>query len=324
MEPEYEEQEEREFEVGADDETPEVPEQEADEELVVEDADESEAEAAAEPEPEREPEQAEEKPKRSGRLQQRLENLARRAAEAESALEQERRRAAVYEQQLAAERVAQVSQMEGALKAELAAAKREYVDAKTLGDYSAEAEATTKIAKLTADISAVEAYRAQAPQPRQQQQAEQPRPQAPQQAWVAPDVAAWIAANSWFVPNSPDYDEELAAEAQYFARKMEIRLRREGKADQIGSREYFTIIDEHLRGEFPDAFEDAPRANARAKTPPMRSDTSVAPVARQTAPLQPKQKSSKMKLSPEQKHFAEQMRPNLPREKAWAEYAKWM
>jgi hypothetical protein len=326
MEPEYEEQEEREFDVGADDETPEVPEQEADEELVVEDADESEAEAAAEPEPEREPEQAEEKPKRAGRLQQRLENLARRAAEAEAALERERTQRVSYEQQLAAERVAQVGQMETALKAELASAKRELIDAKTTGDYSAEVEATTKIAKLTADISAVEAYRAQAPQPRQQQQqAEQPRPQAPQQAQVAPDTAAWIAANPWFVPNSPDYDEELAAEAQHFARKMEIRLKREGKADQIGSREYFTIIDEHLRGEFPDAFEDAPKSNGKAKTPPMRSDNSVAPVARQTAPLQPKQKAGRVvKLTSEQKHFAEQMRPNLPREKAWAEYAKWM
>jgi hypothetical protein len=229
-----------------------------------------------------------------------------------------------YEQQLAAERVAQVGQMENALKAELTSAKRELIDAKTTGDYTAEVEATTKIAKLTADLSAVEAYRAQAP--RQQQPAEQPRQQAAApQAQVAPDTAAWIAGNSWFVPNSPDYDEELAAEAQHFARKMEIRLRRENKADQIGSREYFAIIDEHMRSEFPDAFEDAPRANAKAKTPPMRSDNSVAPVARQTAPLQPKQKTGKIvKLSSEQKQFAEQMRPNLPREKAWAEYAKWM
>lgn len=325
IEPEYEEQDEREFDIGDDDEALEVP-QEAADDLVVEEADESQDKATPEPESEPEPEQEEERPKRAGRLQQRLENLARRAADAEAALERERHQRVQYENQLAAERVAQVGQMENSLKTELASAKREFIDAKTVGDYNAEAEATTRIAKLSADISAVEAYRAQNSQSRQEEERQQqPRQQPRQQAQVAPETAAWVAANSWFVPNTPEYDEELAAEAQHFARKMEIRLKREGKADQIGSREYFAIIDEHIRGEFPDAFEDAPKPNARAKTPPMKSDSSVAPVARQNAPLQPKPKTGKLvKLSREQREFAEQMRPNMPREKAWAEYARYL
>lgn len=303
-------QEEREFDI--DDETP-VEEVEVD--VDVEGEADPEPEVAAEPEPE--PEQ-EEQPKPRKRYDERLAALARRAAEAEQRAEAAERARIEYEQRLAANESVQVGAMESALKAELGSVKKELIEAKTLGDYAAEVEATAKLTKLQADLSAIEAYKASQRPREEAPKADAPKPQAPQ---YAPETAAWMAANSWFSPSSDDYDEEMAIDARAFAQKLEARLKREGRANDIGSREYFQLIDEHLAQAYPDAF-DAPAP--KGKMPTMKADKSVAPVARQSAPVQSQPKKSVVKLTAEQRRIAEAVSPNLPPEKAWALYARNM
>jgi hypothetical protein len=291
------------------------------EDNVEEAADDEAAEGEAEPEPE--PEAAEESPApRRNRAKERIAELARRAAEAEQRAAAYERQVYEYEQRLSASNVAQVEQAEVALKSELAIAKKELIEAKSLGDYEKEVDATERMAKLQADLSTVQNYKANVA--RQVQQTPQQAPQQAPQARVEPRTAAWVEQNTWFNPQSADYDPDMAIDTQAFARKLEIRLQREGRANEVGSAEYFDVIDEYVRQNYPDAFDDAPAQPTR-RMPAMKASRDVAPVGRQSAPMQSKPKAgNKVRLSGEQREMAERMRPDLPPQKAWAEYARYM
>jgi hypothetical protein len=307
--------EEIEFDIDATEDSNEVE--------IEETADDEAPEAEPESDPEPQHEEAEEAPEqpRRNRAKERIAELSRRAAEAEHRASEAERRARDYEERLSASNVAQVEQAEVALKSELAVARRELVEAKSLGDYEREAEATARMAKLSADLSNVEAYRANVTRQKPPE-----RPQEPQQpqARIEPRTAAWIESNSWFNPQSSDYDAEMAAEAQHYARKLEIRLQKEGRGKEIGSQEYFAVIDEHIRSEYSDMFDDAP-VQPKRKMPNMTASKDVAPVGRQSAPVQPAaKKGNKVRLSGEQREMAERMRPDLPPQQAWANYARYI
>lgn len=298
--------EEREFDIG-------IGETEVEQEIEIVGDDEPEvAEPVAEA---AEPEQEAATPPRKNRLDERFAALTRRAAEAEAQAQEERRLRIELEANLVTERNAQIVQMESALKAEMQAAKRKLIDAKTVGDYGAEADATAEISKLAADLSAVESYRST---PKAEQRQEQPQRQAPN---IAPDTQAWIAANPWFTPGSRDHDEELAAEAQHYARKLEIKLKREGRAADIGNADYFAEIDTHMAKEFPDFFGEAPKPQRR-QPPAMKANNDVAPVARQGSSIQPTVKKNVIKLSAQERQLAEAISPNLPPQQAWAAFAR--
>jgi len=299
--------EEREFDIGGEVETEVELEIAADNESEPEVA-EPVAEAA---EPEQE---AAAPPKQRNRLDDRLATLTRRAAEAEARAEAAEQRRLELEENLVTERNAQIVQMESALKAEMQAAKRKLIDAKTVGDYGAEADATAEISKLAADLSAVESYRA-TPKKAEQRQEQRQTPN------IAPDTKAWISANPWFTPGSRDHDEELAAEAQHYARKLEIKMNREGRAADIGNADYFAEIDAHMAKEFPDFFGEAP-ALKRRQPPAMKANNDVAPVARQASSIQPTVKKNIVKLSAQERQLAEAISPNLPPQQAWAAFAR--
>lgn len=307
-------EDEREFDI---DPKPEGATPEGDVEIDVDAEDESdpEPEAAAEPEPE--PKQ-EDEPKPRRRADERVAALARRVAEAEARALEAERRAAEREQQLAESQSVNVGAMENALKSELQGVKRELIEAKTLGDYAAEVEATAKLTKLSADLSAIEAYKAsQQHRPREQEQKPAEQAKTPQ---AAPETAAWLTANTWFTPGNDDYDEEMAIDAKAFAQKLEARLKREGKVNEIGSREYFTLIDEHISQLYPDEVAPKPKSGM----PAMKADKTVAPVARQSAPAQQPKKPGVVRLSSEQRSMAERINPHLPAKEAWAVYARNM
>ncbi len=306
---------EREFDI---DPKPEGETPEGDVEIDVDGEDEADPEPEVAKEPEPEPKQ-EDEPKPRRRADERVAALARRVAEAEARALEAERRAAEREQQLAESQSVNVGAMENALKSELQGVKRELIEAKTLGDYAAEVEATAKLTKLSADLSAIEAYKASQRQPEQRQQEQKPAatPQAPQ---TAPETAAWLTANTWFTPGNDDYDEEMAIDAKAFAQKLEARLKREGKANEIGSREYFTLIDEHISQLYPDEVAPKPKSGM----PAMKADKTVAPVARQSAPAQQPKKAGVIRLSSEQRSMAERINPHLPAKEAWAVYARNM
>ena len=289
-------------------------------ELADEDA-EPEAEQEQEPQPEPEAEEPEAAKPHRNRAKERIAELSRRAAEAEHRAAEAERRAREYEERMEAASVAQVEQAETALKSEIAMARRELVEAKALGDYEREAEATARIAELSASMAQVRMYRESAkPVSRQEMQQQSP---VPSQPVVEPKTASWINQNSWFNPQSPDYDPEMAVDTQAYARKLEIRLQREGRQNEIGSDEYFAVIDEYVRQQYPDAFDDAPPP-PKKRMPSMSAGRDVAPVARQTAPVQPAPKKSSVRLTADQREMAERMFPNATPQEAWTKYARYI
>jgi hypothetical protein len=131
-----------------------------------------------------------------------------------------------------------------------------------------------------------------------------PQPSQQQQVTLEPRTASWIQKNTWFQPKSEDFDPEMHEEATLYARRVERRFRAEGRDDEIGSVDYFTEIDRHLRREFPDAF--AAQSTPSKRAPLMSRDSNAAPVQR-SAPGQPEKKSTRVRLSVEERRWAHQM-----------------
>lgn len=147
------------------------------------------------------------------------------------------------------------------LKAKQQAARQAMIEAKNSGDVTAETKAIEDLAAHTADLRTAETYLQRNPQqaaPAQQpQQRQQPQsPQGPQQNPYTPEVQAWMRDNSWYDRASPDFDPDMSQFAHATAMQLETRLRRQGRAGEIGKASYLAEIDQAVRKEFPDMFED--------------------------------------------------------------------
>lgn len=189
------------------------------------------------------------------------------------------------------------------------------------GDTDKQAELTTQQAELAAEITRVEGWKKSNKPPvaddgqRQPQQQQQQRPQQQQrQPRFDDNTQAWIDSTDWFNPKSQGYEPEIAQEATAFAQILERRLHRQGKANLIGSDEYFQEIEQHVAQEFPDYFEDAGEGDGIDDDPPPRQapparrpvGSRVAPATRTAVPGQRPAAGSpnQIRLSQEQREFA--------------------
>lgn len=277
----------------------------------------SEQEEPQEEEEQQEEEQQEEvaeeeeeapRPKRSA--DRRIAELARKAAEAERRAQEIEARLAQAEQLRQQSDMAMMTHYEQRLIGQSQVIKQQLIDAHSIGDSERIVELQGEYYKLQSDLNSIENWKAQQeltqPQPKQ---AVQPQPQPAQrqqaQPTLEPRTADWIQRNTWFQPNSPDFDPEMHEEATIHARRIERRYRAEGREDEIGGVEYFTEIDRIMQREFPDAFSE--RAAPTKKVPPMSRESNVAPVQRSAAPGQPSKKSTVGKLSANERTLARSM-----------------
>lgn len=287
-----------------DDEGPEVedePEEEPE--------DESEGAEAEDEDPVEEEEEEEDPRPRKRDAEKRIAELARRAQEAE-------RRAQEIEarlQQEAALRqqsdLAMMTHYEHRLKSDAMALLGQIEEAATMGDIRKQAELQAQYNQLQNDLSGIDAWRkeAEAKIVETQKPAQKPAQQPVQQnVSLQPRTRDWIEKNTWFQPQSPDFDPEMHEEATIYARRIERRYKAEGRADEIGSAAYFKEIDRHVRTEFPDAFDDKPAP--KKATPKMKRDTTVAPVTRSGGGEgAPTKRTAKVTLSPAERQFARNM-----------------
>jgi hypothetical protein len=275
-------------------------------------AEEAEEEEAEEEEAEEEEEEAEEEDHRPRKrdAEKRIVELARRAQEAE-------RRAQEIEARLQHEAVlrqqsdlAMMTHYEQRLKGESNFVRGQLQEAISMGDTEKQIDLQTKLMQLQQDLSGVDAWRKETEvnmlQAQQQQTAPQPVEPQQQQITLEPRTRDWIAKNTWFQPNSPDFDPEMHEDATIYARRLERRYKAEGRAEEIGGAAYFKEIDKYLRAEFADAFQDQP--TPKKGTPKMKRDNTVAPVARsgggEAAPVK---RTAKVSLSPSERQFARNM-----------------
>ena len=271
-------------------------EPEAEEEPVEEEASEEEAEA--------EDEEEEEAPKRKRSPDKRIAELARKAAEAErraQEMETRLRHEAELRQQSDA---AMMTHYKNNLIIEANTVKQQLVEAHSLQDSERIIDLQAKYYKLQNDLEGVENWEAQQKlnMPQVQQQVQTQNTQV--QPSLEPRTAQWIQKNSWFQPQSQDFDPEMHEEATLYARRIERRYRSEGRDDEIGGVDYFTEIDRHMRKEFPDAFTSVPTPSKKA--PPMARDSNVAPVQR-SAPGQPAKSTTSVRLTADQRRMAHQL-----------------
>ena len=268
---------------------------------------EPEEEQSEEPEEvaEQEEPEEEEAPKRRRSADKRIIELARKAAEAEQRAQDMEARLQKEAQLREQSEQAMMTHYRNNLSVTAMDLKQKLAEARSMMDNEKIDDLQYQFNKTMNDLEAVTNWERE-----QQNKAARPAqpaaPAAPQQQQVSlePRTASWIQKNSWFQPKSEDFDPEMHEEATLYARRVERRFRAEGRDEEIGSVDYFTEIDRHMRREFPDAF--AAQATPSKKAPLMSRDSNAAPVQR-TAPGQPPKKSTSVRLTADQRRMAHQM-----------------
>lgn len=251
-----------------------------------------------------EPEE-EEAPKRRRSADKRIIELARKAAEAEQRAQDMEARLQKEAQLREQSEQAMMTHYRNNLSVTAMDLKQKLAEARSMMDNEKIDDLQYQFNKTMNDLEAVTNWERE-----QQNKAARPAqpaaPAAPQQQQVSlePRTASWIQKNAWFQPKSEDFDPEMHEEATLYARRVERRFRAEGRDEEIGSVDYFTEIDRHMRREFPDAF--AAQATPSKKAPLMSRDSNAAPVQR-TAPGQPPKKSTSVRLTADQRRMAHQM-----------------
>jgi len=278
---------------------------EQEEEPEQEETEEPEAESD---EGEQEEEEEEVKPKRRRSSENRIAELARRAAEAERRAQEAEARVAQESELRQQSDVAMMTHYEQRLKRDADYVKAQLQDAISIGDSEQQVELQSKLYQLQSELSGVDGWKQQQAAV-QQQAAAQPKVETPpqneqRQVSLEPRTAQWIQRNTWFQPQSPEFDPEMHEEATLYAKRIERRLRADGREDEIGSANYFKQIDQHIRTEFADAFDDVKPVKKAA--PPMRRDGNVAAVNR-SAPDSPSVKSKVVRLTGDQRRIAHNM-----------------
>lgn len=168
-----------------------------------------------------------------------------------------------------------------ALKLKMAEAQ--YKEAYDSGDSDKVLEAQKEL--QAAQIRAMQAQNFQMPALQEQNFEVQNTYETPQPR-VNPKLQSWQERNPWY-----GQDDEMTAAAL----GLHEKLKKSGEV-QIGSDEYYAILDRTIRKRFPENFEEAevPKAKAEPRT---RPSTVVAPAVRSTASNKIRLKASQVQLA---------------------------
>jgi uncharacterized protein (DUF2249 family) len=178
---------------------------------------------------------------------------------------------------------------------EMENAKRAYKEAYDSGDSDKLVEAQQAL--QTANFKMLRAENFRAPPLQRQEnnvQTQQNQVNEPPQRPLDPKLVAWQKRNQWY-----GQDDEMTASAL----GLHEKLKRTGEVE-IGSDEYYAILDRTIRKRFPENFDSEESENkASTRT---KAGTVVAPAVRSTAPNKIRLKMSqvalakKLGLTPEQ------------------------
>ena len=178
------------------------------------------------------------------------------------------------------------STLQKAATLELEMARRAYKEAYDSGDSDAIMAAQEKLTDAGLRVRQAENFKMP---PLQQQEyvvqnaaptQEEPRP-------INPKLAAWQERNhSWY-----GKDDEMTAAAL----GLHEKLKKSGEV-QIGSDEYYAILDKTIRRRFPEHFEEPEVQKAKTETR-TKPSTVVAPAVRSTAPQRIRLKQSQVNLA---------------------------
>jgi hypothetical protein len=252
-------------------------------------------------------EEEEVKPKRRRSSENRIAELARRASEAERRAQEAEDRVRQESELRQQSDVAMMTHYEQRLKRDADYVKAQLQEAISIGDTEQQVDLQSRLFQLQSELSGVDGWKQQTAAQQQAaaaQPAQEPQQNEQRQVSLEPRTAQWIQRNTWFQPQSPEFDPEMHEEATLYAKRIERRLRADGRENEIGSADYFKQIDQHIRTEFADAFDDV--KPVRKAAPPMRRDGNVAAVSR-SAPDGSSVRSKVVRLTGDQRRIAHNM-----------------
>jgi hypothetical protein len=195
--------------------------------------------------------------KRGNDQQKRLNEiwLGRKQAEEEA-----NRQAAIATQERA--KNAQYEQITASALEENINTKREL-----LTERLANAKDQAEVAKITAELTKVEAQGAQIdrykienkiqpqkPQEQQKQERHQ-EPASPDEIYerMSPSGKKWLDENNdWYADDSENHDPEKSGDVKYYAQTLEQELVRSGRGAEIGTRSYFNKINDYIKQNWSD------------------------------------------------------------------------
>lgn len=173
--------------------------------------------------------------------------------------------------------------LQTAARYELDAARRAYKEAYDSGDSDQVMEAQEKLNEASMRMKQAENFKMPALQ--QEEYVVQNTPSEPERP-ANPRLQAWQERNPWY-----GVDDEMTATAL----GLHEKLKKSGEV-QIGSDEYYAILDKTIRKRFPENFEEETGSKAKAE-PRTKPSTVVAPAMRSTAPQRIKLKASQVALA---------------------------
>jgi hypothetical protein len=175
------------------------------------------------------------------------------------------------------------STLQTAARYELDAARRAYKEAYDSGDSDQVMEAQEKLNEANMRMKQAENFKMPALQ--QEEYVVQNTPSEPERP-ANPRLQAWQERNPWY-----GEDDEMTAAAL----GLHEKLKKSGDVE-IGSDEYYAILDKTIRRRFPENFEGEAGSKAKTETR-TKPSTVVAPAMRSTAPQRIKLKASQVALA---------------------------
>lgn len=282
----------------------------------------------------------EDRKKRTGRLNQRLGQMAaqrdeaiRVARESETTAERLRRELEELRAKSQETDAAALTHFEAATTANLERAKQKLKQARESGDVDAETEAVAEVGKYSAEKGRIDAWKAnqkpaaegegqteEEPAPRKEKPAPQ-ETQAEREAKFSPELKGFIDENPWFRPNTAEFDLEMHKEAVAYGNLLERKWIRAGRQDEVGTPEYYAEIRKHVMTEFPDYEGDeietdekpAKKTNGQPQTkrtmPAMGRDENILPARSESAPNGETRSTGprRIQLNSDQQEFARSM-----------------
>lgn len=193
-------------------------------------------------------------------------------------------------------------------------AKRELLTEKL-----ANAKDQPEVAKLTAELTKVEAQSAQIERykienkvnPQQKEQQPQQRQQVQEQVSpdeiydrMSPSGKKWLDENSdWYDDNGENHDPEKSGDVKYYANTLEQELINKGRGAEIGTKAYFNKINDYIKQNWSDDMQDEADDEDEQPAAPQKKNY-AAPVGNRSAQSPSSGARKEYKISQSEKEMA--------------------
>ena len=189
-----------------------------------------------------------------------------------------------------------VDEVSKAVNNDIATAKDRLKRAYEAGDADMITDAQEALTDAKLKLRDIMSIRPSQPEPESAAPQQEPEytPQ-PQQVQADPKAQSWRNKNTWFGVNRP-----MTAYAFGLHEQLQQEKQRDPSSVDIGSDEYYAILDSELRKRFPEQFEDVQETKTQENEPPQsraKPSAVVASVTRTTGPKRIRLKASELAIA---------------------------